>query len=381
MDMKYSQTFWETYVGPAFRFVGFDASRFPDLPPSLYAFVNTFRLHVLADYLLSLLPPTLNVSLAPILALADFTLISLRTIQTGTSSLLDALVLCPGLHKQSMATSLSDGEYPATAAMTTGYVFRTENQAMVHFLQRVGVTGNLVTLSVEEYAKPSFPFAELLFGPGGPDLMHLLAVLLTFEVLDGCRKIGDSWAEACVCMLVVSRTFNIIAIRRRLAPEWHGAREPGVKGDLLVLLSQDRWVRIQGLVDDLKAVTSGQWLRDQTFVEQCLVDVGIVLVYAAVVVGSNASQKGALMIAALLLGSSVLLGACNLSGGRELSQLWKGGRRFWMHGRMVAILGEPKKYERRRLLADELIEESGRDDWAVQMGMIPAKEKGGVAIM
>lgn len=265
--------------------------------------------------------------------------------------------------------------------MTTGYVFRTENQAMVHFLQRVGVTGSLVTLSVEEYAKPSTPFVELLFGPGGPDPMHLLAVLLTVEVLYGCRKVGDNWAEACVYMFIASRILNIIAIRRRLAPEWHGAREPGVKGDLLVLLSQDRWVRIQGLVDDIKAVTSGQWLRDQTFMEQCLVDAGTILVYAAVVVGSNASQNGALMIAALLLGSSVLLGISNLSGGRKLSKLWKGWRRFWMHGRAVEVVGGPKKYERRRVLADELIEESGRDDWALQMGMIPGKEKGGLAIM
>ena len=381
MDNEYSENFWEIYVGPALRFIDIDTSWLRNLSPGFQVFFSYFRLHVLADYLLSHLPSTLNVSLAPILALADFTLISLRTIQTSTSSLLDALVLCPGLHKQSTATSLSEGEYPATAAMTTGYVFRTENQAMVHFLQHVGVTGSLVTLSVEEYTKPSTPFVELLFGPGGPDPMHLLAALLTAEGLYGCRKVRDNWAEACVYMLIIARILNIIAIRRRLAPEWHGAREPGVKGDLLVLLSQDRWVRIQGLVDDIKAVTSGQWLRDQTFMEQCLVDAGTILVYAAVVVGSNASQNGALMIAALLLGSSVLLGISNLSGGRKLSKLWKGGRRFWMHGRVVEVVGGPKKYERRRVLADELIEESGRDDWALQMGMIPGKEKGGLAIM
>jgi hypothetical protein len=46
-----------------------------------------------------------------------------------------------------------------------------------------------------------------------------------------------------------------------------GALEPGVNGDLLVLLSQDRWVRIRGLVDDLKAVTSASWLRETTAAE------------------------------------------------------------------------------------------------------------------
>jgi hypothetical protein len=380
MHDEFLDYFREYYFDPALRFIDFDVSWVPNLPPIVYAFFNHIRLQVLADYLLSLLPPTFSVSLAPILALADFTLISLRTIQTGTSSVLDAWVLCPGLHKQSAASTLHEGEYPATAALTTGYVFRTENQAMVHFLQRVGVTGSLVTLSVKEY-EPLSPTLEFLFGPGGIDASHVIAVVLTTNVLDACKSIGDSWARACLYMMIASRVLNIIAIRRRLAPEWHGAREAGVRGDLLVLLSQDRWIRIQGLVDDLKAVTSGQWLRDQTWMEQCLVDSGTFLVYAAVVVGSNASQKGAVMIAALLLTSSVLLGISNLIGGRKLSKFWRGGRRFWMHGRVVEVVGEPKKYKRRRILADELIEETGRDDWAVQMGMIPGKEKGGLAIM
>lgn len=321
---------------------------------------------VLTSQLQTLLPPSINLSLVPLLVLADFTLISLRTIQTGTSSLLDTLVLCPGLHKQSSAASLNEGEYPATAAMTTGYVFRIENPAMVHFLQRVGVTGSLVTLSVEAKKRARGEWiTEFVFGPAGLDFAHCLAALLAFDVLASCL-VGDYWALACVCLLILSRVLNMVAIRRRLAPEWHGAAELGVEGDLLVLLSQDRWIRIQGLVDDLKAVTSGQWLRDHRFVDQCLVDLGTVLVYAAVVVGSNASQKGALMVAALLLGSSVLLRLSN----------WRSEKTFNMHGRTVRVVGEPKKYGRRRELADELIETFGRDDWALQMGMIPGKEKG-----
>jgi hypothetical protein len=51
-----------------------------------------------------------------------------------------------------------------------------------------------------------------------------------------------------------------------------------------------------------------------------------------------------------------------------------------MHGRVVEVVGLPKKYERRRIFADELIKEMGRDDWAVQMGMIPGKAVG-LAIM
>ena len=43
-----------------------------------------------------------------------------------------------------------------------------------------------------------------------------------------------------------------------------------MKGDLLVLLSQDRWVRIRGLVDDIKPIVSGAWLRDATTLEKTI---------------------------------------------------------------------------------------------------------------
>jgi hypothetical protein len=329
------------------------------------------RIHILASRLLSLLPPTINLSLAPLLVLASFSHIPKRTIQIGTSSLLDALIVSPGLHTHSTAATLNDGEYPATAALTTGYVFRTENQAMVHYMQQVGVTGSLVTLRVTSTGRKEWRYvSDIVFGPGGMDAASLAAVGLTLDVLAGCWVTGDMWTLLCIGLLITSRILNVMAIRRRLSHEWHGAAEPGVMGDLLVLLSQDRWVRIKGLVDDLKAVTSGQWLRDQGWVEQNLVDAGTVLVYAAVVVGFNASHRGALMVATLLVGSSVLLSISNS----------KSGKTFWMHRRLVQVEGV-KRYARRRIMADELIEESGRDDWAVQMGMIPGNEKGGAAIM
>ena len=242
---------------------------------------------------------------------------------------------------------------------------------MVHYMQRVGVTGSLVTLRVTSAGRQDWRcMSDIFFGPGGMDAASLIAVGLTLDALAGCWITGDMWALTCIGLLITSRVLNVVAIRRRLSHEWHGAAEPGVTGDLLVLLSQDKWVRIKGLVDDLKAVTSGQWLRDQGFVEQSLVDAATVLVYAAVVVGFNASQRGALMIATLLVGSSVLLSTSNS----------KSGKQFWMHRRMVQVEGV-KRYTRRRIMADELIEESGREDWAVQMGMIPGNEKGGAATM
>jgi hypothetical protein len=67
---------------------------------------------------------------------------------------------------------------------------------------------------------------------------------------------GEGW------ILIALRVFVDFLLHR------FGALEPDVQGDLLVLLSQDRWVRIRGLVDDLKAMTSGSWLREATASEQ-----------------------------------------------------------------------------------------------------------------
>ncbi|RFN45019.1 hypothetical protein FIE12Z_10747 [Fusarium flagelliforme] len=174
----------------------------------------------------------------------------------------------------------------------------------------------------------------------------------------------DWWGLGVVIMLMIARLGNIIIIRRRAAPGWFGASEPGVDSDLLVLLSQDRWVRIQGAVDHLKAVTSGQWLRDPTIGRagsQALLPTLIVYLAAALV--SNATQLGKILILVLLGGSVALLAIANSLTDKLL-----------MHGYVIQRAnGEPKKYRRRVELADELVKEIGRDDWAIRMGMISHK--------
>ena len=57
--------------------------------------------------------------------------------------------------------------------------------------------------------------------------------------------------------------------------------------------------------------------------------------------------------------SAALLGACNIAT-KELRMFERSGK----------VVGEPKKYARRLLLANELVEETGRTDWAVGLGMI-----------
>ncbi|KAE9574490.1 hypothetical protein CGMCC3_g9421 [Colletotrichum fructicola] len=73
--------------------------------------------------------PEMSLDAAGLVALADLTTVQKRTALTGTSSLLDSFILCPGMHMQQDSTSLNGGEYPACGALTSGYVFRVENPA------------------------------------------------------------------------------------------------------------------------------------------------------------------------------------------------------------------------------------------------------------
>lgn len=140
-------------------------------------------------------------------------------------------------------------------------------------------------------------------------------------------------------------------------------------GDLLVLLSQDRWARITGKVDHLKAVTSGQWLRDETQAESWVTALATLIVYASAALVSNATQFGKILLMALFAGSVGLLALANSTT-----------QSLMMHGCVMKIDGKRKKYGRRRDLADDLIKEKGRDDWAIRMGMIPAQEGSGATV-
>ncbi|KAL8786836.1 MAG: hypothetical protein Q9213_002573 [Squamulea squamosa] len=130
-------------------------------------------------------------------------------------------------------------------------------------------------------------------------------------------------------------------------------------GDLFVLLSQDRWVRIRGAADDLKALTSGTWLSEPTTLDAFFGAVANLLVYANVAVAGHATDAGVYTIVSMLLVNSGLLALDNIRI-RSLN----------IFGRTMEAIGEPKKYFRRRDLAEQLIKESGSNDWAVAMGLI-----------
>lgn len=306
---------------------------------------------------------------AGLIALADLSTIAERTALLGSANFLDALVLCPGIHRQQKAADLNKGELPPTAALTTGYIFRIENQATVAYLQSVGISGHLVTLAVKNLRKrPWYHFWTYLSGPSESVLSSVLlmmAMLLTVISITLLGMVKDWWGAGILLVLIVARSLNIVLIHRRTKPSWHGALEPGVTGDLLVLLSQDRWIRMQGSVDALKTVTSGQWLKDMTFFESSLEATATMLVYLSAALASNATQIGKMLLIALLLMSVGLLGMSN-----------KQEKAFYMHGHIMKTKGKPKMYARRLDLAKGLIKETKRHDWAIGLGMVKAEDYG-----
>ena len=325
-------------------------------------------MNALCDEWRSILPAS-SLDAVGLIALADLSTIARRTASLGSSSLLDALVLCPGIHRQQNAADLNKGEFPATAALTTGYVFRIENQATVAYLQRVGITGHMVTLSVEKLEKGLLTrLKTALLGPSIailPSLLVLVAASLTCASLILLVVLIDWWGFAILLSLISARSLNIMLICRRTKPGWHGALEPGKKGDLLVLLSQDRWLRLQGPVDSLKTVTSGQWLNDMTFFDSSLEASATLLVYLSAALASNASATGKIILLALLLVSVGLVGISN-----ELEE------DLYMHNHIVKKKGQSRAYARRLDLAQDLIKETGRSDWAIELGMVNAKDYG-----
>ncbi len=269
---------------------------------------------------------------------------------------------------QQCADEINRGEFPTTGAMTSGYVFRVENPATVSFLQSIGQTGHLVTARVSQNPSQNTDISlrdrtlQSLFVAGVPaTILYFLCPISTISVFVVLCVIGDWWGVGALGMFVSSRLINVIVIKRRSQQGWKGAIETG-DGDLLILLSQDRWVRLQGTINDLKAVTAGQWLRDLSAPESFSVMFATMMVYSSAILAFNASTEGSLLIGGLLLCSVALLTLCN-----SLT------RCLQLYDCIVRKKGEPEKYNRRLDMAKKLVLESKREDWAVGMGLIHPK--------
>ena len=224
----------------------------------------------------------------------------------------------------------------------------------MNFLQRSGKTGHVTTIKVSKASCSK----QLCF----PSLLVWTTYIMTLFSLVFLVACQDYWAFSILLLLMLARLLNVFVVRGRTyrGSLWKGQPEPDEKADLLVLSSQDRWFRIQGSVDDVKAVTSGQWTADPTFVESCTISLATLLVYISAALAANSSQLGNIVLFTLLLLSTGCLALAN-----EQTKVLK------MFGLEILVEGLPKSYKRRRDLADELIESTGRRDWAVSLGMVP----------
>ncbi len=317
---------------------------------------------------------------AGLIALADLSTVAVRAALTGTASYLDVLVLAPGMHQQQSAVKINDGELPNTGSMTSEYVFRVENPATVSYLRHIGRTGKLV--NVEVTLKPTrncnpFPnrFCNLDLSPRNnpffvsgirATLLYLTCPIFTIIVFALLGAIRDWWAVAVLGMLVLARLINAVVIKRRSEEGWKGKKEDG-NGDLLIVLSQDRWVRLKGTTNDLKAVIAGYWLRGQTSEESFTVAFATLLVYASAALAGNATTVGSLHIACLLLCSAALLSLCNSST-----------QCLQMFGRVTRSTGGLKGYDKGLDMVEELIRETGKTGWVVSMQLILEDEASAV---
>ncbi|KAH8423680.1 uncharacterized protein LDX57_001437 [Aspergillus melleus] len=308
-----------------------------------------------------------SLDLAGVVSLADISTSSQRTALTGTAALLDCLILCPGFHLQQHADELNKGEHPAAAALTSGYVFRIENPATVHYLQKIGRTGCLTTVGVRDVRNRQSKNAlmETVFTMDNANIVsvgaQVIAVCLTVAVLVIIILMKDWWGLFVTLILVFARLLNVILVRRRCKPKWSGAREEDGPGDLLVLLSQDRWIKIVGDINQIKAISSGQWLQEMSAPESWVAAFATVMVYLNAALASNASQLGKVLLILLLIVSAGLLAVANQ---------WTD--RLQMHGYVLEVVKEETKaYERRLHMVKDLIEQyDGNADWALRLGLI-----------
>ncbi|GJE91584.1 hypothetical protein PsYK624_077340 [Phanerochaete sordida] len=288
-------------------------------------------------------------------ALAPFHSVAIRTALAGRASYWDILFLVPGFLEQADAHKVNNGEFPAVAAMSTGYIFRVENQATVAFLQRVGKTGHLVDIGVHKASKSAYhePVVTVLYTCG---------ILATAVVAILLVLINDTPALIFLGALATARLLNVIELKRRSPLGWKGAPE-NKPGDLLVLASQDRWLRIRGDTTDLKTVLSGQWLAEPGPADALLAGGAALLVFGGLAFAMKASARGSFLVAGLLVTNAVLLVLCNALA-----------TKLHMFGCVAAVTGDSGLYKRRLEMADQLLREAREAnyplEWAVKIGLV-----------
>jgi len=107
------------------------------------------------------------------------------------------------------------------------------------------------------------------------------------------------------------------------------------------------------MVDDLKAVTSGQWLQDEVIWEGWVDAFETIIVYFDAALATNIQQFGKVLLLILPVGLVGLLAVANLTT-----------QKMQMHSRLMEVIGDRTYYARRLEIAEEIIRiYNGRDDF------------------
>ncbi|EKM56397.1 uncharacterized protein PHACADRAFT_194016 [Phanerochaete carnosa HHB-10118-sp] len=284
---------------------------------------------------------------AGLVALANRKTIARRTALIGSASFLDVLLLSPGIHCQQEAAEINGGEYPLTGAMhsAAGWIFRIEIPATFRVEGSFGLFGELLRIEF---------WASILF------LIGITASIVAIVLLVAVFR--DWWALGVLGMLMLARVLNACVIKLRHDKYgFKGKKEGNSPCDFLIILSQDRWVRMRGGVDDIKEVAAG--LREPGTLESFAVTFAKMPVYCSAALAGNTTTAGSLLLACLLLFSAGILGLSNAAM-----------HSLHMLGRIVSVEGKPVRYEHRLSMVRDMIQETKHTEWTLRMSMITESE-------
>ncbi|KAK0229175.1 hypothetical protein EDD85DRAFT_138137 [Armillaria nabsnona] len=259
-------------------------------------------------------------------------------------SLFEAITFAADICGRQLPSDIYAGEVSVPGATRIGDPFpsRIDNPTTLDFLRNAGRSGYLIDARVslsplfDLNLSPSNRHLRYLSVVGLPaTVLHILCPTLTVTaaVFLGC--IRDWWALGVLMTLVISRLIDLVVAMRRSTQDLSG--EPGVgEYDLLIRLSQDRWIRLRGMEVDLRAVIACQGMRPRSTMEGFTVFIGTVSAYLAVALFPNASPVGCWVIVCLVFSSSIFVALRN-----SLMPCLQ------TVGRVVRVVGEPRRYEER----------------------------------
>jgi hypothetical protein len=126
---------------------------------------------------------------------------------------------------------------------------------MIYYLRKVGRTGQLTTIIATRVQRRGNMAHKCIIAFIPATLKFYLPVGLLCAAFWGITVVvllvmAQEWrGVGVVGILTTTRLINAVLIRRQSGNKvWNGAVEPNVMGDIFVLLSQGRWIRITGLV-------------------------------------------------------------------------------------------------------------------------------------